>query len=59
MNDDGEAESPREEGIKEVGMEDLDKKLQELIEKSYNNSLLTMDNFEKMKTDFKIMKKEI
>ena len=55
----GGAEEPREEGIKEVGMEDLDKKLQEIIEKSYHNSLLMMDNFEKMKLDFKMMRNEI
>ena len=53
------AKEPREEGMKEVGMEDLDKKLQEIIEKSYHNSLLMMDNFEKMKVDFKMMRNEI
>lgn len=55
----GGAEEPREEGMKEVGMEDLDKKLQEIIEKSYHNSLLMMDNFEKMKLDFKMMRNEV
>jgi len=39
------SEDPRNGAMKEVGMEDLDKKLQEIIEKSYHNSLLTLENF--------------
>jgi hypothetical protein len=53
------SEDQRNGAMKEVGMEDLDKKLQEIIEKSYHNSLLTLENFEKMKIDFKMMKNEI
>ena len=49
----------RNGGMKEIGMEELDKKLQEIIEKSYHNSLLTMENFEKIKIDFKMMKTEL
>jgi len=45
--------------MKDIGMEDLDKKLQEIIEKSYHNSMLTLENFEKMKFDFKVMRNEI
>ena len=33
--------------------------LQEIIEKSYHNSLLTLENFEKMKIDFKMMRNEV
>jgi hypothetical protein len=49
----------RNGGMKEVGMEDLDKKLQAIIEKSYHNSLLMIENFETMKMDFKMMRTEL
>jgi len=53
------SEDQRNGAMKEIGMEELDKKLQEIIEKSYHNSLLTMENFEKMKIDFKMMRNEL
>jgi hypothetical protein len=52
-------DGPGVAGSKDISMEDLDKKLQEIIEKSYHNSMLTLENFEKMKIDFKMMRNEI
>ena len=45
--------------MKTIGLDELDWKANEKIDKAYINSFLMMENWGLMKSDFKMMKKEI
>ena len=46
-------------GLKTVGIEDFDNHTAKLLNQAHGNSLLVMENFEKMKLDFKVLRNEL
>ena len=47
------------EVAKSIGFEDLEGPLNAMIQKAFSNSFLVMENFDNMKSDFRIQREEL
>mmetsp|Transcript_31988 Transcript_31988/g.48963 ORF Transcript_31988/g.48963 Transcript_31988/m.48963 type:complete len:252 (-) Transcript_31988:1363-2118(-) len=51
--------SPNAKKMSSIGLDDLDPKALGMIQKAYHNSFLVLEQFEDMRTDFKLMEKDV